>query len=48
LLRRARAQIEGGWDADGKSPSIWDTWAHSPGKIQNGETGDLATDHYHK
>ncbi len=41
-------QIEGAWNEDGKGPSIWDTFAHTPGKIQNGDTGDVANDHYHR
>src|SRR5262245_46654251 len=39
-------QIEGAWNADGKGPSIWDTYARTPGKIKNGDTGDVANDHY--
>lgn len=41
-------QIEGAWNEDGKGPSIWDTYAHTPGKINNGDTGDVANDHYHR
>src|SRR5262249_54636064 len=41
-------QIEGAWDEDGKGPSIWDTFAHTPGNIKNDDTGDLANDHYHR
>ena len=41
-------QIEGAWNEDGKGPSIWDTFSHLPGKTANGETGDIAIDHYHR
>lgn len=41
-------QIEGAWDEDGKGVSIWDTFAHTPGNIKNGDTGDVANDHYHR
>eukprot|EP00891_Asterochloris_glomerata_P005291 jgi/Astpho2/5291/e_gw1.00074.33.1_t len=40
-------QIEGAWQEDGKSKSIWDTFSHTPGKVHNGDTGDVATDFYH-
>jgi beta-glucosidase len=41
-------QIEGAWDEDGKGPSIWDEFCRQPGRINNGDTGDIACDHYHK
>lgn len=41
-------QVEGAWNEDGKGPSIWDTFVHTPGKIANGEHGDVTVDHYHR
>ncbi|MEK6192416.1 MAG: GH1 family beta-glucosidase [Chloroflexota bacterium] len=41
-------QIEGAVAAEGRGPSIWDTFSHEPGRIQNGDTGDLTCDHYHR
>ena len=41
-------QIEGAWDEDGKGPSIWDVYTHYPGHVLNGDTGDVAADHYHR
>jgi beta-glucosidase len=44
----ASYQIEGAVGEGGRRPSIWDTFAHTPGKIFNGDTGDVADDHYHR
>ncbi len=44
----ASYQIEGAWDADGKGPSVWDRFAHTSGRIRNGDTGDVACDSYHR
>ncbi|CAN5125468.1 GH1 family beta-glucosidase [soil metagenome] len=43
----AAYQVEGAWNEDGRGPSIWDTFAHTPGRIVDGSTGDIADDHYH-
>src|SRR3954466_9059209 len=41
-------QIEGAWDADGKGPSIWDTFSHNKANIIDGTNGDIACDHYNR
>jgi beta-glucosidase len=44
----ASYQIEGAVSEDGRTPSIWDKFAHTPQKIERSETGDVACDHYHR
>jgi len=44
----ASYQIEGAAHTDGRGPSIWDTFSHTPGKVLNGDTGDVACDHYNR
>ena len=44
----ASFQIEGSTTADGRGPSIWDTFCATPGKVENGDTGDPACDHYNR
>ncbi|MFI0407699.1 GH1 family beta-glucosidase [Actinomadura sp. 3N508] len=44
----AAYQIEGAADEGGRGPSIWDTFARTPGKVLGGDTGDVAVDHYHR
>jgi len=41
-------QIEGSPLADGAGPSIWHRFAHTPGRTHNGDTGDVACDHYRR
>src|SRR4051812_33382221 len=44
----AAYQIEGAVAEDGRKPSVWDTYSHTPGKVANGDTGDVAVDDYHR
>jgi beta-glucosidase len=44
----ASYQIEGAVTEGGRGASIWDTFVHTPGRIKNGDTGDVACDHYHR
>ena len=44
----AAYQIEGAVHEDGRTPSIWDTFSHTQGRVVNGDTGDVACDHYHR
>jgi beta-glucosidase len=41
-------QIEGAWNKEGKGESIWDRFSHMSGNTKNGDTGDIACDHYHR
>ncbi|MEV4801307.1 GH1 family beta-glucosidase [Nonomuraea sp. NPDC049421] len=44
----ASYQIEGAVKEDGRGQSIWDTFSHTPGNVADGDTGDVACDHYHR
>lgn len=44
----AAYQVEGATGEDGRGPSIWDQFSHTPGKTRSGDTGDTAADHYHR
>lgn len=41
-------QVEGAWNLGGRTESVWDVFAHTPGKIRDGTSGDVACDHYHR
>ena len=44
----AAYQVEGAVTEGGRGPSIWDTFSRLPGRVRNGDTGDVAVDHYHR
>src|SRR5690606_26416060 len=44
----ASYQVEGAANEDGRKPSIWDTFSRTPGKVKNGDHGDVACDSYHR
>src|SRR5258708_3101717 len=44
----ASYQVEGAVNEDGRGPTIWDTFSHTPGNVVNNATGDVADDHYHR
>jgi beta-glucosidase len=44
----ASYQVEGAWNVDGRSESIWDRFSHTPGNVKGGWTGDVACDTYHR
>ena len=44
----AASQVEGAVTLDHRGPSIWDTFAHTPGKIRDNDNADVACDHYHR
>lgn len=44
----AAYQVEGAATEGGRGPSIWDTFTHTPGRTYNADTGDIATDHFHR
>lgn len=44
----AAYQIEGSPTAGGRTPSVWDTFSHLPGKVADGTTGDVACDHFNR
>ncbi|HEV8688918.1 MAG TPA: family 1 glycosylhydrolase, partial [Ideonella sp.] len=41
-------QVEGSPLADGAGPSNWHRFSHTPGRVADGDTGDLACDHYRR
>lgn len=47
-MATAAYKVEGAWKEHSKGESIWDRFAHTPGTVDNGDTGDVACDHYHR
>jgi beta-glucosidase len=44
----AAYQVEGAAAEEGRTPSIWDTFCRTPGKVHHADDGDIAADHYHR
>lgn len=44
----ASYQVEGAFNEDGRGMTVWDTFSHTPGKVSNGDNGDIADDDYHR
>jgi hypothetical protein len=44
----ASYQVEGAFDEDGRGMTVWDAFSHTPGKVSNGDNGDIADDDYHR
>ncbi|CAM5554232.1 beta-glucosidase [Streptomyces californicus] len=44
----AAYQVEGAAAEQGRTPSIWDAFTHTPGRVLGGDTGDVAADHFHR
>ncbi|MEP7055203.1 MAG: GH1 family beta-glucosidase [Actinomycetota bacterium] len=44
----AAYQVEGAAQIDGRGPSVWDTFSHTPGRVQQNANGDVAVDQYHR
>ena len=44
----ASYQVEGAFNEDGRGMTVWDAFSHTPGKVANGDNGDVAVDDYHR
>ena len=44
----AAYQVEGAAQEDGRKPSVWDTYAHTPGRVEMDGNGDVSVDQYHR